>query len=113
LRIDPGLTLDTLQPVSLEVDLLSNEAFAAGLDVVDGTVIGTLTLDPLASGVQGPLYQPSCDSVTDEVGRVVPGPCACRFTMASSYVNLYVPLGPLYDEAPDAPSSIADGGVTP
>ena len=94
LRLDLGTTIDALHPVSIEADLSFDEAFAAGLDVVEGTIIGILRLEPLASGVQGPLYQPSCDFVTDEVGRVVPGPCACRLPSSTFYVPLYVPLDP-------------------
>jgi hypothetical protein len=107
-----GDTLDPPQSVVAEVDLLFDEAIGAGLDVVDGTVIGSLKLDPLAVGVQGPLYQPGCTFVTDEIGRVVPGDCACRFPTAALVVPLYVPLGSLFDEAPIEPA-IPDAGAEP
>lgn len=103
LRLDLGVTLDASHRVGMDVELFSEEAFAAGLDVVEGTIIGTLQLDPLARGVQGPLYQPSCDFVTDDNGRVIPGPCACRFEARALSVPLYVPLGPLDGAPPDEP----------
>lgn len=101
LRLDLGVTLDASHRVGMDVELSVDEAFAAGLDVVDGTIIGILQLDPLARGVQGPLYQPSCDFVTDDNGRVTPGPCACRFEAPVLSVPLYVPLGPLDADPPD------------
>jgi hypothetical protein len=107
-----GDTLDPPQSVVAEIDLLFDEALAAGLDVVDGTIIGSLKLDPLAVGVQGPLYQPGCTFVTDEIGRVVPGDCACGFPTAALVVPLYVPLGSLFGEAPIEPGA-PDAGSAP
>jgi hypothetical protein len=107
-----GDSLEPPQSVVAEVDLLFDEAFAAGLDVVDGTIIGSLKLDPLAVGVQGPLYQPDCNFVTDEIGRVVPGDCACQFPSAALVIPLYVPLGPLFDE-PLIEPTVPDGGAPP
>jgi hypothetical protein len=103
LSLSLGDTLDPAQSVVAEIDLVFDEAFAAGLDVVDGTVIGSLTLDPFAAGVQGPLYQSDCTFVTDEIGRVVPGDCACRFPSAVLVIPLYVPLGPLFEPAMGGP----------
>jgi len=107
-----GDTLEPPQSVVAEIDLLFDEAFAAGLDVVDGTIIGSLKLDPLAAGVQGPLYQSDCTFVTDEIGRVVPGDCACRFPTAALVIPLYVPLGPLFGEPPLEPVT-PDAGAAP
>jgi hypothetical protein len=105
-----GDTLEPAQSVVAEVYLVFDEAFAAGLDIVDGTIIGSLKLDPLATGVQGPLYQPDCTFVTDDIGRVVPGDCACRFESGALVVPLYVPLGPLLDEPTPEP---VDAGAAP
>lgn len=112
LSLSLGDTLDPTQSVVAEVDLMFDEAFSAGLDVVDGTIIGALTLDPLAAGVQGPLYQPGCTFVTDAIGRVVPGDCACRFPSAALVIPLYVPLGPLFGEPTPEPN-LADAGAAP
>lgn len=110
LSLQLGDTREPPQSVVAEVYLEFDEAFAAGLDIVDGTIIGSLKLDPLARGVQGPLYQPDCTFVTDEIGRVVPGDCACRFESAALVVPLYVPLGSLLDEPTPQP---IDAGAAP
>jgi hypothetical protein len=112
LSLSLGDTFGPPQSVVAEVDLLSDEAFAAGLDIVDGTVIGALKLDPLAAGVQGPLYQPDCTFVTDDIGRVVPGDCACHFPTAALVIPLYVPLGSLLDEPTPEPVA-PDAGAAP
>lgn len=79
-------TAEQAEAVVVELDRLSDAAFAAGLDIVDGTIIGELKLDPLTAGVHGPLYQPSCTFFTDDLGRVVPGDCACRFPSAATQI---------------------------
>ena len=48
----------------------------------------------------GPLYHPACDFGTDELGRRIPGACACRFPSAVITIPLYVPLAPLFEYAP-------------
>jgi hypothetical protein len=113
LSLSLGDTLERSQSVVAEIDLSVEEAFPAGLDVVDGTIIGSLKVDPLAAGVQGPLYQPDCTFVTDDIGRVVPGDCACRFPTAAFVVPLYVPLGSLLDEPGLGPPTVADAGAAP
>lgn len=107
LSLSLGEMLELAQSVVMEVNLSSEAAFDAGLDVVDGVIIGSLQLDPLASGVQGPLYQSSCTFVSDELGNSIPGDCACRFPTAAVVVPLYVPLGPLFDDEPGAPDADA------
>jgi hypothetical protein len=112
LTLSLGDTLDPPQAVVMDVYLSFDEAFAAGLDVVDGTVIGTLKLDPLASRVVGPLYQPSCGFVSQDLGNTIPGDCACRFPSVAIAVPLYVPLGSLLEEPVDLPPA-PDAGVLP
>lgn len=111
LAIALGAASESLEPVVMNVELSSEAAFAAGLDVVDGVIIGALTLDPLASGVQGPLYQPACGFESDALGNSVPGACACRFPTAAIEVPLYVPLGPLFGDEPASEPSPADAGA--
>jgi hypothetical protein len=83
------------EAVSLRLELPAEQAFAAGLDVVDGVIVGTLDLGSLSSGIQGPLYLPSCGFELDELGNEVPGGCACSVPAASLELSLYVPLGAL------------------
>jgi hypothetical protein len=90
-------------PVTVDAHLLAQEVFEAGLDLVDGTLSGTLTLDPAAPNVQGPLYHPSCERGVDELGNEVPGACACVFESDLVTIPIYVRLGPLKVATLDAP----------
>ena len=104
-------------PVGTTLYLSASEAFAAGLDVVDGTLRGDLVLAGLEGGVQGPYYEPGCESQLDAFGREVPGACACRFAGIVPSVRVYLPLGPLDGESPTPgstgeppPAGAADAG---
>ncbi len=90
-------------PVVVDAYLQGQEAFDAGLDLVDGTLFGTLTLDPGAANVQGPVYHPTCEPTVDAVGREVPGPCACVFATAPVTIPVFVRLGPLPVTSPSEP----------
>jgi hypothetical protein len=92
---DLGLSDGVGFPVSGDAYLEGQEAFDAGLDLVDGTLFGTLTLDPHAPNVRGPLYHPSCERGLDELGNDVPGPCACVFQSTLMTLPIHVRLGPL------------------
>jgi len=103
-------------PVGVMLHLSASEAFAAGLDVVDGALVGDLELGRLESGVYGPFYQPGCESQLDTFGREVPGACACRFAAVVPSIRIYLPLGPLDGESPtpgpigEPPADGADAG---
>jgi hypothetical protein len=94
-------------PVGSTLHLSASEAFAAGLDVVDGVLSGDLELGLLGRGVYGPFYQPGCESELDAMGREVPGSCACRFAAVVPIVRVYLPLGPI-DGGPPAPGPIGE-----
>lgn len=130
LKLSLGDTAAQAQPVSMEVDLplpppspraLNTRMSTSPSDVVAGTIIGQLKLDALARGVQGPLYQPSCGFVSDELGNAIPGDCACRFPGATVVVPLYIPLGPLFGDGlgdglgdgPVEPPAATDAGALP
>jgi hypothetical protein len=98
-------------PVGTTLYLSASEAFAAGLDVIDGTLRGDLVLAGIEGRVEGPLYQPGCESVIDEVGRELPGECACRFASVVPSIRIYLPLGPLDGWAPGPIEQPSPDGV--
>ncbi len=105
-----GETAEGGVPITWDAFLDSEDAFRAGLDVVDGTIVGTLSARILAQHAEGPLYHASCQpsvgsspdagpgdagSAGDAPGAPAPDACPCAFEASSPALALHIPLGPL------------------
>jgi hypothetical protein len=82
-------------PIVDRIEVPAAQALAQGLDIIDHTIVGTLTLTPgdlEANQSQRPMYESGCIPILNPEGLATPGLCACGFGRVSLKVPVYLPL---------------------